>query len=165
MIKGRAFIYLIITLLIGFALGLFSDGLHHVKKGRKFNNMGPGFHMGDMLARDLQLTESQVKQTKDIFDKYEKKAKQRRKEIREEVERDVDSLKTEIIPYLTKEQVQRLESLFERGPGPLPGLGPGGLEPGMPQPPPGQGPPHPGEGNPPWDRDAPPPDQGVPPPK
>jgi len=149
MFNRKAFIYLIITLLIGFALGLFSGGLYQLRKDGARNPMPPPFAIGPMLARDLQLTDAQMDQVSEIFRKYEKKATQRREEIREQVEEDLQSLKQELLPYLTDEQIQFLDRWIEGqpppGPGPAPGPAPGMFPPDEghnltpPGPPPGQG--------------------------
>ena len=149
MINRRAFIYLIITLLIGFALGLFSGGLYQLRKDGKREPMPPPFAIGPMLARDLQLTDTQMDQVSGIFRKYEKKAAQRREEIREQVEVDLDALRQELLPYLTDEQIQFLDRWIQGqpppGPGPAPGPAPGMFPPDEghnltpPGPPPGQG--------------------------
>ena len=129
MINRRAFIYLIITLLIGFALGLFSGGLYQLRKDDRRNPMVPPFAIRFMLTRDLQLTDTQIDQVSEIFRKYEKKAVQRREEIRKQVSEDLQSLKQDLIPYLTEEQIQILDGWTEgrppAGSRPIPGLIPG----------------------------------------
>ncbi len=153
MINRRAFIYLIITLLIGFALGLFSGGLYQLRKDVKREPMAPPFTIGPMLARDLQLTDVQMDQVSGIFRRYEKKAEQRREEIRVQVEEDLQSLRQELLPYLKDEQIQILDRWIEGQPPPGPGPTPGSPEPGMHPPDQGLYPPPPG----------PPPGQGLPP--
>jgi len=149
MINRKAFIYLIITLIIGFALGMFSGGLHRARKPPGAERKGPQFMIGDMLARDLQLTESQIEQVTDIFKDYEAKVEKKREAIQKQVEEDLDTLRMELLPFLTDKQAKRLDRWIEGGPPPGPGQGP--PPPGeRPQPPrPGQGPPPPGEGPPP----------------
>lgn len=179
MINGKAFIYLLVTLLIGFALGLFSAGLRQVKRDHKEERMRPRMVIGELLIRDLHLTEDQIDQVSGILDAYEKKADQRREMIQQQIQSDLDSLRNELAPYLNSTQLDRLDEWIEGGPPPGPGPQPGNSAPGMapvepgPQPPgygprPGeQGPPPPGrQGPPPSGRQGPPPSgkQGQPPP-
>jgi hypothetical protein len=140
MIDRKAFIYLIITLMIGFALGAFSDGLHHLHRSRKDPRMQPRFFIGDMLAKDLSLSESQMEQLEGIFKVYEERFQQRREDIRKQVEEDLDSLSEELRPFLTGEQIKRLDEWIEGGMPPGPGPQPGAPGREMVPPPPGQHP-------------------------
>jgi hypothetical protein len=146
---------LVIMLVIGFAPGLFSGGLYRFRKGDRKPPVPPQFTIGNTLERDLQLTDTQMDQLSQIFKEYEKKAERIREEIREQVALDLDSLRLQLIPYLTVKQVQLLDRWIEGRPPPGPGPTPGVPEPGQYPPDKGQMPPTP------WP--APPPGQGLPP--
>lgn len=122
---GKAFIYLIITLLIGFALGMFSDGLLHLRRMRKPERIEPLYMMEQRLVHELQLTGKQQQEISNILDAYEKKSMETRKAIRKKAEADFDSLRMSLIPYLTDEQVKKLNDLHKLPPlGPRPGMFP-----------------------------------------
>jgi hypothetical protein len=118
---GKAFIYLIITLLIGFALGLFSDALLHLRRMKQPERMEPLFMMEQMLIKELQLSGQQQEQVSEILERYDKKIRKTREAIRKKSEADFDSLRMELVPYLTEAQVQILNELRKPGPPRPPG--------------------------------------------
>jgi len=157
---GKAYIYLMITLLVGFALGLLTDGLQHAIKMNKRENRAPMFMVERIIMEDLQLTPEQRKQVEPVIREFEKKSVLTREMIRKQVESDLDSLKLSLTPYLSADQLKKFDSLMkpDKRPGPPP-PGPGNRRPPGMEPPPGGNKPPPNEMNPPPDgRNQVPPD-------
>jgi hypothetical protein len=142
---AKAFIYLIITLLIGFALGLFTDGLQHAINKNKNQGPAPFFMIQRIVKQELQLTEEQMKQIEPILMEFEKKQLKTREVIRKQVETELDSLKLALMPYLSEEQMEQLGKWMENGERRNPPMPPGEHPiPGMYPPLPGMNPTPPG---------------------
>lgn len=106
--KSKPILVLAGTLLIGFVLGFFASGYitHHKIKSFMSHTDKEGFV--SMIYERIDATEEQKKQLAPILQKYSEKRTGclvRHKTI-------IDSMRTELEPYLTSKQKQKLEKIM-----------------------------------------------------
>jgi hypothetical protein len=154
---ARALLYLLITLLIGFGLGMLSDRALMTLKRSKVAQHPPEHNIVEDMIRSLELDSGQVESIRPVLEEFFARTDSTRKMIMQQAGANMDSLRQNLIPFLTAEQIREMEESGFFRPGPW-----RQGKPGPPGPPPGggrpQGPPpdveHPG--GPPQGSDHPP---------
>ena len=129
---ARALLYLLITLLIGFGLGMTTDrALQTIKKSRMVHRP-PEHNFVEDMVRSLELGPGQMDSIKPVLDAFIAQADSTRRMIMEQTEAGMDSLRINLLPLLTDEQILKLDKsgFFRKGPwkrgeSPPPGPPPG----------------------------------------
>ncbi len=102
------------TLLIGFVLG-FTSNIFFLKsrfdKVKDFHRRGK---MTNFFVEKLDLTDQQKELAEPIIDKYNVRFHKHGEEMRDKIEGLVDSLRTELKPILTEEQMKQLNKRYRR---------------------------------------------------
>jgi len=103
----KPFTVLLLTLAIGLGIGWFASSFYYKNRVKQLTRLTKqeGFirHHFEML----QINETQQQQIKPILQKYYTRLELHRASIRKEL----DSMRTEIKPYLTEEQIKALQHM------------------------------------------------------
>jgi hypothetical protein len=105
---------IIATLLIGFIIGFLVNGRvtrHKIKKMRS-EFTGQGFNR--QFMRVLKPSPEQMEQLKPILKDYAQKHRETIESLHGEQEELFQGFKSEVEPYLTEEQIQRLEKMHKK---------------------------------------------------
>lgn len=128
--NSRALLYLLITLLIGIGLGMITHRAFLTIHKPRMDRPPPEKNFTDDLIRTLELSSDQVDSVMPVLEDFYRRAEATRALIMRQADADLDTLKVNLMPYLTESQQRKMDELglFQPGPG-----GPGG----PPGPPPG----------------------------
>ncbi|MGD8778313.1 MAG: hypothetical protein PVH88_05055 [Ignavibacteria bacterium] len=113
-LKTKSILAIIGTLLIGFVLGFMSN-IFFVKS--RFNEVRDYHKKGRMIdyfIRKLDLNDEQQLLIEPVLKKYNAKLKKNSEETKIKIIELMDSLKTELEPFLTEEQMEALNSRHKK---------------------------------------------------
>jgi hypothetical protein len=126
--NAKAFFYLLITLIIGFALGMITDRALQTIGKHRMDTRPPGRNIMDDIIVTLELKPDQVDSIRPVFDDFFKRAEITRNLIMQHAEADMDILRLNLLPYLTEGQIEKIEELGMFRPGPRRNIGPPGRD-------------------------------------
>jgi hypothetical protein len=126
--NSKALLYLLITLVIGFALGMITGrALQTIGKNR-MHNLPPVRNLMDDIIVTLDLEPEQVDSIRPVFDDFFERAETTRSLLMKQAEADMDTLRLNLLPYLTEYQIKKIEELGLFRPGPRRPMGPPGMD-------------------------------------
>jgi hypothetical protein len=144
---SKALLYLLITLLVGIGLGMITDrALLTIGRKPVMERRPPERNIIDNIVRDFELSPQQVDSIRPVLEDFFRRADSTRALVMKHARADMDSLRLNLLPFLTQGQIKKMNEMGLFRPGTP---GPGGPLP----PPPGEGPcpdgdPHPGRHRP-----------------
>ncbi len=97
----RAFLYLMITLVIGFVLGMITDRALHLIHKPKMDLGPPEINIIGKIITNLELEPDQVDSIKLVLEDFFSRAESTRTLIMQQAEADLDTLRINLLPYLT----------------------------------------------------------------
>ena len=106
--KQQTITIIISTLIFGFLLGVFTSGLYIRKEFREFVSVKKEKGFKNLMNNVLDLSEEQTVLLDSIFTKHAIVIEELHNEFREKFKQNMDSLETEMSPYLTEDQKQTL---------------------------------------------------------
>lgn len=112
--KSKSVLIVIITLVIGFILGVFSTSqfLHH--KREKLFRRSPEKVFKERFIRDFKPSDKQMKLINPILEKYSKRGRTISETFGKEFKLMRDSFNKEIEPVLTESQKKKLKEINEK---------------------------------------------------
>ena len=123
---------IVLTLLIGFIIGFLVSGRVTRQKIRKMRSEFTDQGFNRQFMRVLHPSPEQMEQLKPILKDYARKHRETMESLHGEQEELFQDFKSEIEPYLTDEQIQRLEKMHEKRKGKLDRERKGGRRPAPP---------------------------------
>jgi hypothetical protein len=134
---SKALLYLLITFIIGFGLGMITDrALQTIHKFRVYERP-PGKNIMDDIIGILELKPNQIDSIKPVFEDFFGRAENTRILIMQQAEADMDTLRLNLLPYLTESQIEKIDKLGLFRPGPWRKKGPPFIDSPAGTPPPG----------------------------
>ncbi|MBE9468657.1 MAG: hypothetical protein IMY72_10125 [Bacteroidetes bacterium] len=106
--KKQTITIIISTLIFGFLLGVFISGLYIRKEFREFVSVRKEKGFKQRICNVLDLSDKQTVELDSIFTYHAITMEDLHNEFRKKFKKNMDSLETEIEPYLTEEQKQTL---------------------------------------------------------
>lgn len=112
--KARPVIVIIITLIIGFVIGMLTSAqlrLHKMKPVRMYfseERFREGFY------KTIQPDEKQKARIEEVLDKYARKNRELQGNFRKEFDENMSGMRKEIESNLTKDQLARLKEMDEK---------------------------------------------------
>ena len=103
-----------ITLVIGFILGVFSTSQYLHYKREKLFRRSPEKVFKERFIRDFKPSDKQMKLINPILEKYSKRGRTISETFGKEFKLMRDSFNTEIEPVLTESQKKKLKEINER---------------------------------------------------
>ena len=113
-IRTKSTLVIIGVLLIGFFIGFLTHFLIIRNRILDFKDVSKRNEINQLLIERLDLSEDQVEIVNPILDKYEMKFRQFGINARKEMAVIIDSLRSDLKPYLTKEQISQLNTRYKR---------------------------------------------------
>jgi uncharacterized membrane protein (DUF106 family) len=113
--KVKPVIIISITLIIGFAIGFLASSMISHQRMKRFRSFNSVESFKRRTIHLIEPTEEQNKEILPLIDEYAKKMNQIRKDFGKEFFTLMKEFHNEIIPFLTEEQIERLE-LLQRPP-------------------------------------------------
>jgi len=107
-------ILIIITLIIGFLIGMLTSAQLRNKRMKPVRIYSSGSQLKHTVYRYLEPTEEQVEKLDVIFDDFSKQNRDLQMKFRKEFEDLMESNWSEIKPMLSKEQLDKLEEMNDR---------------------------------------------------
>lgn len=112
--KTRSVIIIIVTLIIGFALGMLTSAQLRFQKLRPVRVFFSEDRFREGLYKVIQPDEKQKASIEDILDKYAKINGELQSEFRRNFDASMKDFRKEIESKLTKEQIARLREMDEK---------------------------------------------------
>lgn len=106
--KGKAIIIIIITLILGFVIGMLTSAQLRHKRMRSVRIYSERYYTGHMY-KIIEPSEEQREVLDEIINQFAEKNRELQIEFRKEFGEIMDELWNETKPFLTKEQIEKLE--------------------------------------------------------
>ena len=113
--KIKSGIFLLTTLLIGFVIGFLTSTQVKESRIRELRTFGSPEGFKYMMEHMLELNDEQKDAIRPVVDEYAKKNFELMKNFRGEFSILMKEFHKELTPYLTHEQIERLNKFGERG--------------------------------------------------
>ena len=113
--KIKSGIILLTTLLIGFVIGFLTSTQVKESRIRELRTFGSAEGFRFMMEHMLELDDEQKDEIRPVVDKYAKKNFELMKNFRGEFSVLMKEFHKELTPYLTPEQIERLNEFGKRG--------------------------------------------------
>ncbi len=113
--KIKSGIFLLTTLLIGFVIGYLTSTQVKESRIRELRSFGSAEGFKFMMEHMLELDEKQKDVIRPVVDEYAKKNFELMKNFRGEFSVLMKEFHKELTPYLTPEQIERLNEFGKRG--------------------------------------------------
>jgi hypothetical protein len=158
--NSKAFLYLLLTLLIGIGLGMITHRAFLINRKPRMDRLPPERNIINDIVRTLELSPGQVDSIMPVLEDFYRRAEITRARVMQQADADLDTLRLSLLPYLTESQQKKMEDLGLFYPGPQRPGGPPGPPPGGPPFPPDRdryAPGRQGPGDPPPPQPDPPP--------
>lgn len=104
----------IATLLIGFVIGFLVNGRVTKYKIRKMRTEYTDKGFNRAFMRTLHPTPEQMEQLEPILQKYAGKHRELMESMREDQEEIFNDFRLDVMPYLTEEQIRRLDRMHQK---------------------------------------------------
>ena len=113
--KSKGVIVILITLIIGFALGILAGGFfrQNMLREKIARFRSPGMFI-ERLEHFVQPTEKQSQKLREILENHHAKMFEQGERLREHMQTMNDSLYSQLDTVLTKEQMEKLKKRMER---------------------------------------------------
>jgi hypothetical protein len=112
--KTKSFIIILVTLVIGIAIGFEISEILIKKRFDEFRNVGAPRGFVDMFDNIIKPDNTQKPLIDSILLQFHKKTDNIMSASRVQMDKQLDSLKAELKPHLTKEQIERFDNEINR---------------------------------------------------
>ena len=115
--KFKPVIIVLVTLVIGFAIGFLTSSIITNQKMKRFRSFNSVETFKRITLGFIEPTEEQRKEILPLIDEYGKKMNEVREEFGKEFFNLMNEFHTSLKPHLTPEQIERLENIQRPGRG------------------------------------------------
>ncbi|MDZ7723334.1 MAG: hypothetical protein U5R06_11155 [candidate division KSB1 bacterium] len=112
--QSKSTLILIVTLLIGMAIGVLGYRVYMLQRIREFKDHRADLMFEKLFARVVQPTPEQADTLRVIWQKYREQLESNHKQVLKETKTILDSMFKEMRPLLTEEQIKRLKERRHR---------------------------------------------------
>ncbi len=112
--KKRSIILIIITLLIGFVIGMLTSAQLRYQKLKPVRVFFSAERFREGLYNTIQPDEAQKADIEEVLDKYAKEMSDMQEEFRRDFDTKMKAFRKEIDSKLTKEQISRIREMEEK---------------------------------------------------
>ncbi len=114
MMKGRPVIVIVVTLIIGFVLGMLTSAQIRYQKLKPMRVYFSEERFRDGFYRTIQPDEKQKAKIDIILDKYARKNSELQNNFRKELDSNMKEFRKEVDSNLSKEQLTRMKEMDDR---------------------------------------------------
>lgn len=112
--KQQTITIIVFTLIFGFLLGVFTSGLYIRKEFREFISVKNERGFKQKMCKILDLSDEQKIVLDSVFTKHAVVIKELHEKFFDGFKQNMDSLETEIFPFLTEEQKNTIAEMKEK---------------------------------------------------